>query len=131
MPDREVPEPIVSPDGGDQAREVRATIIASVGADHEEAAAEAWLARWRDRLTYCSDDMGCGCCVRHWDVAGPAEAIEAIPEGLAAMSDWTHPDPEAGSSVGPPAPAERRQALPPAPRRRLRRKWKRKPPPVD
>jgi hypothetical protein len=71
---------------------VRATIVASVGADGEQEAATAWLARWRPHLTYCSENQGCGCCVDIWDVDAPVEALTQLPETLQAMSEWTHPD---------------------------------------
>lgn len=70
---------------------MRATILVSVDAPGEREAAEAWFARWRPQLTYCSENTGCGCCVDVWDVEGPYAAIEAIPPSLRAMSDWSHP----------------------------------------
>ena len=53
------------------------------------AAAEAWFARWRPRLAYCSENQGCGCCVDIWDVEAPAEAVAELPEELSAMSEWS------------------------------------------
>lgn len=70
---------------------MRATIIAYVDEPAGREAAEAWLARWRPHLAYCSENTGCGCCIDLWDVDGPEEAIREIPGELRAMSDWTHP----------------------------------------
>jgi hypothetical protein len=50
--------------------------------------AEQWLRKWGDRLTYQSEQKGCGCCVLHWDVEGPAEAIAEIPDAMRAYTDW-------------------------------------------
>jgi len=72
----------------------RATIIASVGDGSDAAAAaEAWFARWRDHLSYCSDRRGCACCIWIWDVAGPGEAIGEIPRDLRATSAWAERGP--------------------------------------
>lgn len=70
---------------------MRATIIVSVDEPGDAEAAEAWFAKWRPHLTYCSENTGCGCCVDMWDVEGPYPAITEIPEGLKAMSEWSHP----------------------------------------
>jgi hypothetical protein len=69
----------------------RATIIVSVGEPGEAEAAEAWFAKWRPQLTYCSENTGCGCCVDIWDVEGPYLAIKELPPELSAMSEWSHP----------------------------------------
>lgn len=57
----------------------------------QREAAEAWFAKWRAQLSYCSENTGCGCCVDTWDVDGPDAAINEFPPFLHAMSDWTHP----------------------------------------
>ena len=67
----------------------RATTIAAVDVEDEVAAAEAWFSRWRARLTYCSENKGCGCCIAMWDVEGPAEATAEIPCVISAMSEWS------------------------------------------
>lgn len=59
----------------------------------EREAAEAWFARWRPQLSYCSENRGCGCCVDLWDVEGPDAAIEELPPSMSAMSDWSRPRP--------------------------------------
>lgn len=99
----------------------RATIIAAVGAEDEVAAAEAWFSRWRSRLTYCSENKGCGCCVEMWDVEGPAEAIAELPSLISAMSVWSEP---ALAELRAPVPTER----PPRRARARRRKYKYPPP---
>ena len=67
---------------------MRATICVAVDQPGEVAAAEAWLERWRGRLAHLSEDYGCGCCVRLYDVDGPPEAIAALPASIRAESDW-------------------------------------------
>lgn len=71
--------------------QMRATIIVDKDASGEAEAVEAWFARWRPQLTYCSENKGCGCCVDLWDVEGPYLAIQEIPPGQSAMSEWSHP----------------------------------------
>jgi hypothetical protein len=67
----------------------RATITASVDSPDEISAFEAWLERWRSRLTFVSEERGCGCCIRMRDVEGPQEAIDDIPHPLQTSSDWS------------------------------------------
>lgn len=71
---------------------MRATILVSVEQAGEVAAAEAWFARWRKHLTYCSENNGCGCCVDTWDVDGPEGAITDIPAWMNAVSEWSDPE---------------------------------------
>lgn len=68
---------------------MRATVCISVDSEGEVRAADAWLDRWRDDLTYISDNQGCGCCVDIYDVDGPPEAIRALPPQIQAGSAWT------------------------------------------
>ncbi len=65
----------------------RATIIIAVDSSDEVAAFGSWLERWRSRLTFISDDRGCGCCVRIMDVEGAQEAVDDIPESLWASNE--------------------------------------------
>jgi len=58
---------------------VRATIIVDVDSAEEMQQVEEWFATWRDKLSFVSEDQGCGCCVHIWDVDGLPEAIRAIP----------------------------------------------------
>jgi len=67
----------------------RASICIATDFPEEEAAFETWAAQWREKMTFFSDDYGCGCCVHLYDVEGPKEGIDAIPEKLRATSDWT------------------------------------------
>jgi hypothetical protein len=69
----------------------RATICVAVDEAKEVRAAEAWLERWGDRLSYRSPNEGCGCCVDIWNVLAPDEAIRAIPELILAASSWSDP----------------------------------------
>jgi hypothetical protein len=108
---------------------MRATIIVDADEPEERAAAEAWFARWRGRLTYCSDVGGCGCCYESWDVDGPEEAIAELPYELSAMSDWTHPK-SPGTELAPRQPRDTKLARSVVTSSRLlRRKWKHKPSP--
>ena len=66
----------------------RASISVASDAPEEQAAFDAWLGRWRMEMTFISEDHGCGCCV-HLDVEGPKESIDAIPEPLRTMTDWS------------------------------------------
>ena len=70
------------------ARSVRATICIDVNSEDLSTQVKAWFAEWRDTLTHVSQDQGCGCCVRIWDVEGPGEAIEQIPDQASAGSKW-------------------------------------------
>src|SRR5262245_45156582 len=79
----------------------RATIIISADATEEREAADGWFDAWSSRMTFLSDNTGCGCCVDIYDVEGPQEAIDAIPASLSARSDWTHPN---GPARAPRAP---------------------------
>ncbi len=56
----------------------------------EVTALEDGLERWQDRLTFVSDEQGCGCCVSIFDVEGPRDAIDAIPPFLCASSEWSN-----------------------------------------
>ncbi len=67
----------------------RATILAEVDELEEAAAAEAWLEAARGRLTYVSNQLGCGCCILMWDVEGPAELIATLPIAMRCDSEWT------------------------------------------
>lgn len=68
---------------------MRATILVEADDAGRVAAAEAWFARWRPRLAYCSDNRGCGCCVDIWNVDALADAVAELPEELRATSEWT------------------------------------------
>jgi hypothetical protein len=68
----------------------RATICVDVGTA-EQAAVDAWLARWRTSMPFCSDNEGCGCCVDLYRVEAPQNALDELPQVVFAMSDWSHP----------------------------------------
>jgi hypothetical protein len=70
---------------------MRATIIADADRLDQLAAADAWLAKWKTHLDYCSPNVGCGCCVEMWEIAGPAEVIETLPAIIRAGGDWADP----------------------------------------
>ena len=88
------------PDGcdpieGDEDTLIRMTLLADVNEPGEVEKAEAWLHTHKDRLTYLSEQGGCGCCVVDWDMEGPLEVIETLPNSLRCDSNWTRG--EAGS----------------------------------
>jgi len=66
----------------------RASICVASDAPEEQAAFDAWLDRWESRLTFISDDYGCGCCVHLYDIEGPKEAVDALPEQLRTSTAW-------------------------------------------
>lgn len=86
-------------------KSVRATILVSVEDPGQAEAAEAWFARWRPQLTYCSENRGYDCSVDIWDVEAPYVAVAEIPSGMSAMSEWSHP----GRSQKAPKPAVRKK----------------------
>jgi hypothetical protein len=49
----------------------------------------AWLNRWRDQLTFVSENYGCGCCVHLYDLEGPPDIIATIPRRMRTTSEWT------------------------------------------
>ena len=67
---------------------MRATICVNVTHDEERAAVDAWFEHWDERLTFVSENEGCGCCMDIWNVEGPEEAIREIPRYARAASDW-------------------------------------------
>jgi len=60
----------------------RATIVVDVTHPEEIAACDEWFAKWTPRLTYRSENQGCGCCVNIWDVVAPDEALAALPANI-------------------------------------------------
>ena len=57
-----------------------------MGAPNPEV--DAWFARWAGPLHYQSEDRGCGCCTRLWDVDAPVAAVAELPEAVRADSEW-------------------------------------------
>ena len=81
------------PDGcdsieGREGRPVRMTLLADVHEPGEVEKAEAWLRTHQNCLTYLSEQGGCGCCVVDWDMDGPREVIETLPNSLRCDSPW-------------------------------------------
>jgi hypothetical protein len=67
----------------------RASICISSDAPEEELAFETWLEQWKGKMTYISDDYGCGCCVHLCEIEGPKEGIDALPKNIRSKSDWS------------------------------------------
>ena len=74
---------------GREGKLIRMTLLASVHEAGEVEKAEAWLRIHQDRLTYLSEQGGCGCCIVDWDMEGPREVIEKLPNSLRCDSGWT------------------------------------------
>jgi hypothetical protein len=68
---------------------MRATICVDVENKDEVAAVDAWFRPWRARLTFISENEGCGCCVNLWRVDGPPEAVAEIPPATNTRDDWS------------------------------------------
>lgn len=67
---------------------MQVTICIEADAAGDQALVEAWFARWRDTLAFCSPNEGCGCCVDIWNVDAPVPALRELPEHVFAMSEW-------------------------------------------
>jgi hypothetical protein len=67
----------------------RASVCICTDAPEEDAAFDAWLEQWKEKMAFISDDYGCGCCVHLFDVEGPSEAIAALPKKIRATTDWS------------------------------------------
>ncbi len=78
-------DPIEGPAG----KLIRMTLLADGHEAGEVEKAEAWLRIHQDRLTYLSAQGGCGCCIVDWDMEGPREVIETLPNSLRCDSGWT------------------------------------------
>lgn len=50
---------------------------------------ENWFNKWEGKLTHIKD-TGCGCCVSMWDLEGPEDAINEIPNNIKSMSEWSN-----------------------------------------
>jgi hypothetical protein len=50
--------------------------------------AEEWLAENRSRLDFLSENLGCGCCVDLYDLEGPEEVLQTIPQPLLCWTAW-------------------------------------------
>ena len=66
----------------------RAMICVDVNTE-SQAAVGAWLAEWRDRLTFCSDNEGCGCCVDTYRIEGDRAALDSLPPDVTCLSEWS------------------------------------------
>jgi hypothetical protein len=58
----------------------RVTVIADVDSPGERESLKAWMERWRSRLTFTSENLGCGCCIDLYQVEAPDAAIAELPE---------------------------------------------------
>jgi hypothetical protein len=67
----------------------RASVCISSDAPEEELAYKGWLEQWKEKMTFISNDYGCGCCVHLYDLEGPEEGISALPLSIRTTSDWT------------------------------------------
>jgi hypothetical protein len=67
----------------------RATVCLWSDSIDEKVDFTAWLTAWRKRMTFVSHDYGCGWRIHLFDLEGPKEAIDALPQGLLMISAWT------------------------------------------
>jgi hypothetical protein len=67
----------------------RATVCFRSDSLEEKVDFTIWLSAWRSKLTFLSRDYGCGGGIHRFDLEGPKEAIDAIPENLLTVSEWT------------------------------------------
>jgi len=58
--------------------------------DRRADAFDKWLRNWRSKLTRFAEGGG-GSSWEFYDVEGPVEAINAIPQEIRSSSQWTDP----------------------------------------
>jgi hypothetical protein len=83
-----------------------ATIAIRRNHPEEEAAFEAWMQKWRPHLARISENYGSISIGGQWeryDVEGPDEAIDALPDHIQTSSEWTL----LGHFAGTPRPKPR------------------------
>lgn len=78
----------------------RATITIDVQNGSETATCRSWFERWESTLVRVSENYGCGCCVEIYDVEGPQEAIDAIPDQFRTFSEWSESGHDFGGTSG-------------------------------
>lgn len=69
-------------------KSIRFSICVSVDEPDEVARYDAWMAKWKGRISI-SADAGCGCCVFLHDVEGSREALEDLGGHLGCDSEWS------------------------------------------
>ena len=62
----------------------RLTICVDRNSPSELHSASDWFQRWRSQLAFCSENLGCGCCVDIWEVEAPEEALDQLPSDIVA-----------------------------------------------
>ena len=67
----------------------RATVCLWADSIEEKVEFSAWERNWRRKMSFVSHDYGCGCCIHLFDLEGPKEAIDALPQDLLTVSAWT------------------------------------------
>ncbi len=65
----------------------RATLCAEADTPERELLSN-WLIKWEQRLSACSPNQGCGCCIDLYDVEAPEEALQELPHSLFCASVW-------------------------------------------
>jgi hypothetical protein len=74
--------------GMDEPKTSRASICMFVGSEEAFDAGYRWLRENRSRLGFISENLGCGCCVDHFDLEGPPEVLATIPDAVRSNSLW-------------------------------------------
>jgi hypothetical protein len=49
---------------------------------------DLWFTRWAPRLSYISQNEGCGCCVDIWKIEGPQDAFDDLPKETYVREEW-------------------------------------------
>lgn len=68
---------------------MKATIMCEIDNPDDEILALDWIEENKNKLSYISDNYGCGCCVLMWDIEGDESVIATLPSHIACGSDWT------------------------------------------
>jgi hypothetical protein len=67
----------------------RFTICAKVEIPQERQSLQVWLEKWKTKVDFVSENIGCGCCVDLYDVDGSEEAMAEVPKQMLTSSPWT------------------------------------------
>ena len=67
----------------------RATVCLWADSLEQKVEYTRWLNVWKKKMTFLSNDYGCGCCLHLFDLEGPKAAIDALPKDLLTISAWT------------------------------------------
>lgn len=72
----------------------RITILLEVDGDtyeQDRKLVEDWKAAHRDRISFISENEGCGCCVDIWNIECEDGLVSLLPPACLSFSDWSNP----------------------------------------